>query len=125
MKLDQRFRSEGHFESKQNHSSVSNLQTNTDLALFFDLSLDLFCIANMAGYFIRINPNFSKVLGYSDAELMSRPFLDFVHADDQPATAKEVLRLQEGLDVVRFRNRYRDVTGLYHTFEWTLKKEVQ
>jgi PAS domain S-box-containing protein len=104
--------------------SVPTAPRADDLFLrFFDLSLDLFCIADLEGHFLRVNPNFSKVLGYSEAELLSTPFLDFIHPDDRPPTTREMQRLREGLNVASFRNRYCDRAGSYHTFEWTAKAE--
>jgi serine/threonine-protein kinase len=92
-----------------------------DLVRFFELSLDLFCIAGLDGYFRRVNSNFSRVLGYSEKELVSRPFLEFVHPEDQERTLGEMAKLREGLPVIRFCNRYRDVRGEYRWFEWTAK----
>lgn len=92
-----------------------------DLVRFFELSPDLLCIAGLDGYFRRINENFSRVLGYTTQELLSRPFVDFVHPDDRERTAAEAEKLTHGLPVVRFRNRYRDVHGEYHWFEWEAK----
>lgn len=92
-----------------------------DLRRFFDLSLDGFCIANLAGYFVKINANFSRRLGYTDAELTSLPFLSFVHPDDQAATISEMSRLMAGEVVTAFCNRYRDVGGNYRWFEWTAR----
>ncbi len=90
-----------------------------DLARFFEITPDLFCIADLAGYFRQVNANFVKILGHSETELLSRPFLDFVHPDDQEATTVQVTRLKEGLDVIQFRNRYLDCWGAYRWFEWT------
>ena len=92
-----------------------------DLARFFEISMDMFCIASLDGYFKRVNSNFSRVLGYSDAELVSRPFLDFVHPDDIESTVRVMKKLSEGNPVVQFRNRYRDNRGQYHWMEWTAK----
>lgn len=99
------------------------LKADDPFLRFFDLSLDLFCIANLDGFFLRVNPNFSRVLGYSETELLAKPYLMFIHPEDHPATTREMQRLREGLDVVSFRNRYRDQRGNYHTFEWTAKAE--
>jgi PAS domain-containing protein len=49
-------------------------RAGSDLERFFELSLDLFCIAGLDGYFRRVNSNFSRVLGYSEHMLLSRAF---------------------------------------------------
>jgi serine/threonine-protein kinase len=92
-----------------------------DLVRFFELSPDLFCIAGLDGYFRRVNGNFTRVLGYSPEELISRPFIEFVHPDDRANTAAEAEKLARGLPVVQFRNRYRDNRGGYRWFEWEAK----
>lgn len=92
-----------------------------DLVRFFELSPDLFCIAGFDGYFRRVNENFTRVLGYSPTELISRPFIEFVHPDDRDNTKAAAEQLSRGLPVVQFRNRYRDVRGGYRWFEWEAK----
>lgn len=92
-----------------------------DLARFFEISMDMFCIASLDGYFKRVNSNFTRVLGFSDTELVSRPFLDYVHPDDIEGTINAIKTLSEGNPVVQFRNRYRDSEGRYHWIEWTSK----
>ena len=82
------------------------------------MSLDLFCIANLGGYFVRVNGNFTRLLGYPESEFLTRPFLDFVHPEDVPATIAETEKLTTGSTVVQFRNRYRDSEGNYHWLEW-------
>ncbi len=96
-------------------------QAEGDLLRFFDLSLDLFCIASFDGFFHRINDNFSRVLGYTTAELLAKPFISFVHPEDQQRTMGVMAQLDQGFPLVRFRNRYRDVRGAYRWFEWTAK----
>jgi len=85
--------------------------------LFFDLSLDLLCIADLRG-FSKVNPAFCKTLGYAIDELTSRPFLDFVHPDDVQATVQVVADLERGKDVVFFENRYRCKDGTYRWLSW-------
>lgn len=96
-------------------------QAARDLVRFFELSPDLFCIAGFDGYFRRVNENFTRVLGYTPHELISRPFIEFVHPDDRENTKVEAEKLSRGLPVVQFRNRYRDVRGGYRWFEWEAK----
>ncbi|WP_165226383.1 PAS domain S-box protein [Aquisphaera insulae] len=92
-----------------------------EMARFFELSPDLFCLATLDGYFTRINDNFSRVLGHKSEEILSRPFLDYVHPEDLERTREQMAKLVEGKPVVRFENRYRDHRGEYLWFEWNAK----
>ncbi len=87
---------------------------------FFDVSVDLLATASADGYFVRLNPAWTLVLGYELAELYARPFVSFVHPDDVASTAREVERqVGEGRSVIDFQNRYRHRDGSYHWLEWT------
>lgn len=94
---------------------------HTDMERFFELSLDMFCIAGLDGYFRRINTNFTRVLGHSEHELLDTPFLDFVHEDDREETIHVMGVLLGGQPVVRFRNRYRAADNRLVVLEWTAK----
>lgn len=96
-----------------------------DLVRFFELSLDLFAIARFDGFFVRVNSNFTRLLGFPEKEFITRPFLDFVHPGDHAATIYEMSKLSSGLPVVQFRNRYRDIHGDYHWLEWNVRSVVE
>ncbi|MFP4437144.1 MAG: PAS domain S-box protein [Chloroflexaceae bacterium] len=89
-----------------------------ELDHFFDLSLDMFCVAGMDGYFKRLNPAWSRTLGYTEEELLAEPFLNFVHPDDREMTIAAAGQTQQGLDVAAFENRYRCKDGAYKWIEW-------
>ena len=92
--------------------------TEDSLNAFFCKTPSLFCIADLDGYFRRINPEFSKVLGYSEGHLLAHPFMDFVHPDDRASTQQELSKLASGDTSILFENRYRCASGSYRTFVW-------
>jgi PAS domain S-box-containing protein len=85
---------------------------------FFELSLDLVCIANMHGHFLELNPQFTATLGYAREEFLTRPFIDFVHPDDRTATLREVEKLAQGQRTLDFTNRYRCKDGTERSLQW-------
>lgn len=87
--------------------------------LFFELSADLLCIAGFDGYFKKINPAVSKLLGYTNEELMSRPINDFVHNDDKEITGKVRSELVKGNPLFHFENRYVTKSGETVWLSWT------
>jgi len=89
-----------------------------------ELSLDLICTATFDGYFTKLNPAWTQVLGHELDHLKSRPFMDFVHPDDREPTQAEVVRQTEaGQDVMSFQNRYRCADGSYRWLEWTSRPD--
>jgi two-component system cell cycle sensor histidine kinase/response regulator CckA len=87
-------------------------------AEFFDLAIDMLCIASFEGYFLRVNPMFEKVLGWSKTELLSKRFLEFVHPDDIQDTMNATIALSKGQDILNFLNRYLCKDGNYKWIEW-------
>lgn len=89
--------------------------------VFFEVSQDLFCIASFDGFFKYVSPSWTEATGYSTQELLSKPFIDFVHPDDCKSTKEELSKLSEQKDykLFNFENRYRTKTGLYRYLLWT------
>jgi two-component system cell cycle sensor histidine kinase/response regulator CckA len=85
---------------------------------FFQMSLDNLCVAGFDGYFKRLNPSWTRTLGWTIEELMSRPSEEFVHPDDRGATLAGRHRLRGGATMGPLINRYRCKDGTYRWFEW-------
>jgi PAS domain S-box-containing protein len=92
---------------------------NSPTDRFFDLSVDMLCLAGIDGYFKVLNQAWSETLGYEDGELLQQPFVDFVHPDDREATIMAAGRVADGCKLIHFRNRYRCKNGTYKWLSWT------
>jgi PAS domain S-box-containing protein len=89
-----------------------------DLETFFDVSLDMFSIADMEGHFLKLNQEWRNVLGYTQKELEMTNFMDLIHPDDIESTKQALVDLTKQQAVSNFINRYRASNGDYHFIEW-------
>lgn len=86
---------------------------------FFNNSIDMLCFLDFKGYFKRLNPAWERTLGFTRAELMSRPFIEFVHPDDRERTLEQNARVRGGGHALEFENRYLCKDGSYRWFRWS------
>lgn len=103
---------------ERNHAEWALQKKTAEMAGFFNVSLDLLCIANTDGYFLQLNPAWEGVLGFSAEELLAQKFLDFVHPDDLQNTLAAISVLKSQHEVLNFANRYRCKDGSYRWLEW-------
>tara|TARA_R110001592_G_scaffold22974_2_gene90804 strand:- start:576 stop:1643 length:1068 start_codon:yes stop_codon:yes gene_type:complete len=96
---------------------MNKLRLNSDY--FFKLSPDLLCIAGFDGFFKRINPAVSKLLGYTEEELMSRPINDFIHPLDRNLTSQYRENIKKGNPLLNYENRYIKKDGEIVWLAWT------
>lgn len=68
----------------------------------FQYAKDMLCIAGFDGYFKVLNPAWSSILGWSVDELLSKPFIEFIHPDDRNKTTQENDTVTKGSGSVFF-----------------------
>ncbi|WP_432670721.1 PAS domain-containing sensor histidine kinase [Flavobacterium sp. SM2513] len=95
------------------------LEDNGIFKYFFEVSPDLMCIAGFDGYFKKINPSVSKLLGYSEAELLSKPISEFIYKEDKNITATVRGELTKNSPLQNFENRYVTKKGEVVWLAWT------
>ncbi|WP_319589421.1 PAS domain-containing protein [uncultured Draconibacterium sp.] len=98
---------------------MANFDKSVFNSHFFEYSQDLMCVAGFDGYFKYLNPAWEKSLGYSNEELLKKPFLSFIHPDDHSKNDDELDNLTKGNFTANFQNRYICKDGSVKYFEWT------
>jgi PAS domain S-box-containing protein len=89
----------------------------------WETSNDLIGTAGLDGFLKAVNPAWTQMLGWSEAELLARPFLDIVDPADHGETAVVVARLGRGETVSGFVDRVRARDGQDRTIMWTAVPE--
>jgi PAS domain S-box-containing protein len=115
----------GHFENSLNDlihklgDIIKQKMAEEELKLFFENAPDILAIADNNGKFRKVNPSFCKVLGYTEEEIVSQPFTNFLHPDDLVATVTEYTETISGeRKANNFVNRYRTKSGKYRWISW-------
>jgi PAS domain S-box-containing protein len=85
---------------------------------FFENAIDMLCLLDFNGHFKRLNPAWERTLGFTREELMSRPFIEFVHPDDRERTLKQNAQVRGGGQALAFENRYLCKDGSFRWFRW-------
>ncbi|MDX6584062.1 MAG: hypothetical protein QOI10_3246 [Solirubrobacterales bacterium] len=90
----------------------------------FDMESDLLSTSGADGRFLSLNAAWEHVLGWTREELMSRPYIEFVHPDDITRTAAEHARINEiDHELVAFDNRYRTKDGDWRWLRWSARTD--
>jgi PAS domain S-box-containing protein len=85
----------------------------------WQLSQDLFAVANPAGVFLETNPAWTVLLGYRTAEILGKSFAEFAHKDDVELTKRAMSRASK--DKLRpFECRVRCKDGGYRWISWSV-----
>lgn len=90
---------------------------------FFNMSADIMLIASQ-DKFVKVNPTLSKILGYSEQELLNKSFFTFIHPDDHIITKKEVEKLGTGVLSIQFENRWVCKDGSVKLLVWSVSPDI-
>jgi hypothetical protein len=89
-----------------------------ELERLFVLAQDLLCVAGMDGFLQHVNPAFSRLLGYTEKELLSTPFLQLVHPDDRSRAEEALGRSYAGQAIMDVEVRAVGKDGVAHDVAW-------
>jgi PAS domain S-box-containing protein len=106
-------------------NAARRARAQDELDRIFTLSPDLITVADFEGHFTRVNPAVEQVLGYTEEELLARPYLELIHPDDRERTAAEADAIEQGKTTVSFENRFVRKDGSHRLLEWTTTPGVE
>ena len=89
----------------------------------WNVSEDLFGVSNFEGYFLSINPAWTRLLGWSEDEIKSMHVSELRHADDAPNAVAGRAQLAQGVATVRMENRFRHKDGSWRWLQWTMAED--
>jgi PAS domain S-box-containing protein len=107
-------------EGDERSSQFSDLEQR-----FFDLSIDMLAVLGFNGYFQRLNHAWETTLGFTPSEMMSRPFIEFVHPDDRERTLSQNRDVRGGGRARLFENRYVCKDGSYKWLLWNARRDPE
>ncbi|RZT46226.1 PAS domain S-box-containing protein [Sphingomonas sp. BK036] len=84
----------------------------------WQLSSDLMLIAGFDGSIQAVNPAWTRILGWSEDELIRLPLFALIHPDDLDHTIAGASGIAAGQAYARFENRYRHKDGSYRDIVW-------
>ena len=106
-------------------SEINRKKLENDLSHLYDSIPDILCMVDFKGRFLKINKLGSKLLGYSEGEILYHTFNEFVHPDDRDISTNELMKLTEGETIFSFENRYITKNGEIIWLSWSCNSSVE
>jgi PAS domain S-box-containing protein len=89
----------------------------------WNVSEDLLGVSNFKGYFLSVNPAWTRLLGWTEEEIKSMHVSELRHRDDAPRAEAGRAELANGVPTVRMENRFRHRDGSWRWINWTMTAE--
>jgi len=84
---------------------------------------DLMGTVGLDGYLKTVNPAWTRMLDWTEEELLARPFAELIAPEDHAETQAVVGRLAEGETVTGFVDSIRTRSGIWRSVMWTAVPE--
>ncbi len=86
----------------------------------WNVSEDLLAVSNFEGYFLSMNPAWTRLFGWTEDEIKSMHVSELRHPDDAPNAIAGRAQLAQGVPTVRMENRFRHKDGSWRWLQWTM-----
>ena len=98
--------------------NIQRKKTEEEHHHFFNLSNDILCHLGPNGFFTKVNPAFCKALGYTEEELLDKPYSEFIHPEDSLRTQLAAENFLKGRPPMLLENRYITKQGEIKWLAW-------
>ncbi|CAM3732415.1 Bacteriophytochrome [Flavobacterium saliperosum S13] len=99
---------------------IKRKQQEEEMFLLFHSAPEIMAIVSPDRYFVKVNPAFCNLLGYTEKELLEQPFDSFVHPNDLQKTNSDYSdAIAAQKRIYGSLNRYRTKSGNYRWISWT------
>ncbi len=95
-------------------------ENNDLLKALFHPNINLFCILEKNGSFLKVNQGWTQILRGEIDDLSKKTFLDFVHPDDKTVSEYAFDQLLKEGELLHFINRYSNLDGQYLIISWCI-----
>ena len=100
-------------------------QAGYESSQMWQVSFEMLATVRNDGLLQQVNPRWEEILGWTEAEILERPFLEFVHPEDQESCSAEAAKLlQPGYETVSFESRARCRDGSYRWLVWNARASI-
>jgi PAS domain S-box-containing protein len=91
--------------------------------MLWTLSEDMLARADYQGGLRAISPAWCRVLGFTEQDLVTRPYSDIIHPDDLPTVISALNSMRASGQPTRFENRIMAADGSWKPIGWTVSPE--
>ncbi|MUP47498.1 PAS domain S-box protein [Gramella sp. BOM4] len=106
--------------SLQIGAAIQSKRSQDQFNDFFKYSLNLIAVFGMDGFIKLTNPSFEDKFGFSEGELLSVPFTEFIHHDDLAKVQDAIQNFSVGDSEFEIRCRRKD--GRYLWISWRFSR---
>ncbi|WP_288418314.1 response regulator [uncultured Novosphingobium sp.] len=90
----------------------------------WDLSQDMLARGDYEGMLSAVSPAWTRILGWTESELLTRTYETLNHPDDNFQTLASIKEMAQTRQPIRFENRIATRDGDWKHIEWTLSPEA-
>jgi PAS domain S-box-containing protein len=119
-----RVRGEQALRSRNRKLATQVLRRTRERDRIWQVSEDLLAVGNFEGYFLSVNPAWTRLLGWSEDEIRRFHISELRHPDDAAISDAGRADLVDGVPTVRIENRFRHKDGSWRWIAWTMTADA-